>query len=421
MQEWVLDRKQRHLLTNDEDFVRAAITKMTEAPDDTFSRHWMTDAGHFLTFGKEFEFENVAEYMVDFVGSTPKEYSIIYSHQPPYVRDGGHLKVELIPDIITTAEILRALQEEDLTILAWKEYEANVDYVNALSLDGDLQHVRQHRDLVVQYRGLNDIIGSLLQRGVVAQGMSFGITKVLLRPDRDLNASELDIMSVATTRKKDADVQTERPPQLISRAAQTMPSAPSASPASKPPPAKKDAPPPHPGPTKLPGKAKPAARGSSSQDGPKGPPPPKKDAARNPNPRPIKERVKPAKRTSSTAQRQCYRCQSWSNHLAVGCSAPLRCRRCAGTHASKGCKEAALKCTNCGEEHQASSRRCKSRPKADPPAPAIPRAARDSGNRAPPASQSLQRRRQQQPKRKPADRKDPLRHLLMLVLEKLLS
>ena len=366
MHEWLMDRKLRHLLTNDEDFVRVAIAKMSKAPDDTFTRHWMKESGHFLTFGKDFEFEDVAQYLEDFVGIVPKEYRIVYSHRPPYVRDQGYLKVELIPDVVTTAEIIHALQDEDLTITSWREFEVKQDYVEALRLDGALPFVRRHRDLVVMFTGLNDVIGSVTQRGVVAQGMSFGVVRTLPRPDRDLNATQLEMMCVASCPKKTAGVQTERPPQLFSKAVQTLPPA-------------------HGAPTTSTQSAKKDATRHQKQDPPKKDVPPKKDGQRQ---RPKKdanqlaqEQTKKAKRKPKpAAPQQCYRCQLWGNHLANHCSAPLRCRRFAGSHASKGCEEQATKCTNCGEAHQASSRRCKARPKADHTP-----VARDSARRTKPA------------------------------------
>ena len=65
---------------------------------------------------------------------------------------------------------------------------------------------------------------------------------------------------------------------------------------------------------------------------------------------------------------QCYKCQKFG-HIAKACTAlHPRCRLCGETHLSDVCQkrkdqnlEVKVKCINCGEEHPASSKRCKRR------------------------------------------------------------
>lgn len=63
--------------------------------------------------------------------------------------------------------------------------------------------------------------------------------------------------------------------------------------------------------------------------------------------------------------RKCYRCQRFG-HAQSRCAANPRCVFCAGNHHTYECRKdtvKARKCCNCGEEHTASFRGCKSWPK----------------------------------------------------------
>lgn len=61
------------------------------------------------------------------------------------------------------------------------------------------------------------------------------------------------------------------------------------------------------------------------------------------------------------APSRCFNCQALG-HIAKYCKNAVKCKKCAGPHATKGCKgEDPVKCGNCGGDHPASYVNCKVR------------------------------------------------------------
>jgi hypothetical protein len=54
---------------------------------------------------------------------------------------------------------------------------------------------------------------------------------------------------------------------------------------------------------------------------------------------------------------QCFKCQEFG-HTSTSCKKEDTCSKCAGAHRSDSCKEATIKCSNCGENHSSAFYEC---------------------------------------------------------------
>ena len=69
------------------------------------------------------------------------------------------------------------------------------------------------------------------------------------------------------------------------------------------------------------------------------------------------QRIKAVEYKDGPATLQCYKCYA-VGHIAKNCEKERQCRRCGGAHLAADCISATPKCSNCGQEHEATHPAC---------------------------------------------------------------
>lgn len=362
------------LWTSDDAFVSAAIAKMSTDSEPAFDRHIPHPRGHLLRFAEGWYDPDPNPWFEDWCSEcelpVPSEFKMLQSMRRPTSATLRDIKIDCVPDVITTEEVVDVIRELIDGVVIGSVMEEELPREVHDGVIWGLEQPACHRNIQVELTKSDmDDLGSVLTRGLIVHGLALRVREVIR------SRIQLEPINV-TQRRRAHNKRVQATPSMLSQATQHPAGKPSATRATQ---TSRTEPPSQSKPQKRQQQRKPRTQpqGKSTAQ-------PGAERASRTQPQPPTKPAKPVAKPTirqppPPAPKQCYRCQRWDGHTSDACTNPHRCRKCGGNHRSVACNNNSRHCAVCDGEHAASARSCPGRP-PPPPRPSGP--ARHEGSKS---------------------------------------